>query len=242
MTARWANSLLFKRPNQERVAHNADDDVITSICCQMEGLSGEEREAQTLRIQADALGQSVQARVRIAELVSAADRKFRATITAADSARDDREWESAEYAYWQALSLYPALGGYWVQYAHMLKEQDKFSDAELHYRTALSLGTHPIDIEEHLSFVCERQNFSYQRRAPAGLDINRPGLARAPTHMDLEILERLFLHRSSLTMGERLDLMRACGTCEEVAINLVEHPDFRKRNRLFLELIEDFRL
>lgn len=54
------------------------------------------------------------------------DRQFRQLVATADAARDHREWAVGEYNYWRALALYPLHRGYIIQYAHCIREQNKF--------------------------------------------------------------------------------------------------------------------
>lgn len=119
------------------------------------------------------------------------DNHFRALVGAADKARDAHAWNRAEALYARALSLYPYHHGYCVQLAHMLKEQGRLADAELHYRTALALGGSPGDVREHLDFVC-RVNGAHDTAALDAIgafwltvEPGTPAGSFPPTHFDL---------------------------------------------------------
>jgi tetratricopeptide (TPR) repeat protein len=95
----------------------------------------------------------------ITERAAARDPDFQKLIFEADRARDAGYWSRGENLYRQALSLYPSHFGYLVQYAHCLKEQCKFADAEIYYRVALALRAPQRDVREHLAFVASRQGY-----------------------------------------------------------------------------------
>lgn len=86
------------------------------------------------------------------------DGEARELIRSADEARDKADWVIGEYAYWRVVSLYPLHPGYYVQYGHCLKEQGKYLDAEVNYRTAFALGDVGGDLSEHIAFVAARRN------------------------------------------------------------------------------------
>lgn len=57
-----------------------------------------------------------------------------------DTHRDDRDWHKAEESYRRHLTTHPDDAAIWVQYGHMLKEQEKFDEAEIAYETATTLA------------------------------------------------------------------------------------------------------
>ncbi|WP_284948087.1 glycosyltransferase family 4 protein [Acidisoma cladoniae] len=73
-----------------------------------------------------------------------------------DAARDARDWAGAEKAYRDFLSSKPDDAAIWVQYGHILKEQDKSSDAERAYRKAVALRPDDGDPSLHLAHLLKR--------------------------------------------------------------------------------------
>jgi glycosyltransferase involved in cell wall biosynthesis len=74
----------------------------------------------------------------------------RRIISAANAARDSRDWKTAATTYHQALQARPELQAIWVQYGNMLKEDGKFEEAEAAYLEALRLA--PEDADAHLMY------------------------------------------------------------------------------------------
>lgn len=85
------------------------------------------------------------------------DERFRALVQQGDWARDERKWDEAAEGYSRALALYPYQRSYWTQLGHMHKEQSRFAEAEIAYRTAVALGEPLADVVEHAEFVIRRQ-------------------------------------------------------------------------------------
>jgi hypothetical protein len=163
--------------------------------------------------------------------------EFRQLIDGADRARDGRLWAEAEWSYFRALQLFPQHYGYRVQYGHALKEQNKWADAELQYRSALAGGAPLRDVEEHLLFVCQRQNRPAEVKERPASPAN--WLQRAPTLYLIDTLANLFWRVDALSVADYLVLMRSCPTCEDVAVALVEDHRFTQANRSFLEVVRD---
>jgi hypothetical protein len=88
------------------------------------------------------------------------DPEFVALVHEADQARNMRNYGRAMSAYSAALTLYPLQAGYRVQLAHMYKEEGRFEDAELHYRSAAALGVEVEHVREHLSWTATRNEAS----------------------------------------------------------------------------------
>jgi tetratricopeptide (TPR) repeat protein len=176
-------------------------------------------------------------RVEMTHVASAGDSEFAALVRTADAHRDRREWNPAEDAYWRALNLYPYHFGYRVQYAHMLKEQQKFVDAEVHYRSALAFGASATDVEEHLSYVSRRQGIPFKPAGVVGLSSPQAALERTPNIVDIELFSFLFFHETNVDIAEAALLLRKCETCRDVAIALAKSPRFESKSRMFLEIL-----
>ena len=161
--------------------------------------------------------------------------EFRQWIESADRARDERRWAEAEWAYFRALQIFPQHPGYHVQYGHVLKEQEKWSDAEVQYRSALAGGAPLRDVEEHLIFVCRRQNFPIKIPERAAAPAN--WMQRAPTAHSVETLAYLFWRVEALSISDQITLLRSCLTCEDVAVAMIEDHRFMQANRAFLEVV-----
>ena len=195
------------------------------------------RATQLLR-SAYSLGATMRERVALCQAAAQRDPGFGSLIRAADQHRDQAEWSAAEHSYWQALNLHPLHPGYRVQYAHMLKEQGKFIDAEANYRSALACGAELEDVVEHIRFVCIQQNIEFFVSSPVGLDDQSAGLRRTPNIVDLGTLAFLFLHQSHLSPQDNASLLRRCPTCEDVALELAGDNRFRMASRLFLDVLK----
>lgn len=136
------------------------------------------------------------------------DERFRALAQEGDWARDRQNWSAAAENYAKALALYPYQRSYWTQLGHMQKEQGKFAEAEIAYRTAVGLGEPLADVEEHAMFVIARQGDEEQA---ASLRVPQPGNAASqpPTKPDLDTLTWLFLGHSIPDPDSALGWMRA---------------------------------
>ena len=167
---------------------------------------------------------------------AAQDPEFTALASAGDAARDGREWSAGEFDYWRALGLYPLHPGYRTQYAHCVKEQEKYAAAEISYRAALALGAPLDDVSEHLTFVAGRLGHS--------IAINeftsRPGpespLDEIPTKMDVEFAFTL-LTDSGPSEAELLDMLRAQRTIRGVWLRIIADRRFSAANIGLLALL-----
>ncbi|MDG1373259.1 MAG: tetratricopeptide repeat protein [Paracoccaceae bacterium] len=84
------------------------------------------------------------------------DASAQALITRGDAARDRRAWAKAAKAYKAALDADPDLPNIWVQYGHVLKENDQVSDAVDAYREALQRRPGHAETQVHLAHVLKR--------------------------------------------------------------------------------------
>jgi tetratricopeptide (TPR) repeat protein len=172
----------------------------------------------------------------IATLSAAAhDPEFLALVAEADGARDARQFEQGEFAYWRALNLYPLHYGYLTQYAHCLKEQGKWAEAEVQYRSALALGGPAGDLHRHIE-AC-----AHARGMPATLPGDAPHssdpIDLPPTGEDVRGMLALFLHRGPVSTEEILTLLRDCPRRRDLALALVTHPDFGRANPDLMTLL-----
>ncbi|MEN3950804.1 tetratricopeptide repeat protein [Iodidimonas sp. SYSU 1G8] len=164
----------------------------------------------------------------------AVDADFAALIAQGDAARDRGDWQTAAERFGRALERYPLHAGYSVQLGHMLKEQGRFPDAEIQYRSAIALGDKSADTREHLAFVCARQD----HHAPAlPCRIDEPPMAASPCAADLRTLVWLFWHAAHVPAEETVGFMRSAATCEALAIALIGDERFVRRNARLLEII-----
>lgn len=184
-------------------------------------------------------------RHQLAEITSRAasrDSDFNELISNGDQARDARKWAEGARCYNDALLLYPTHFGYMVQHAHCLKEQEKFAEAEIGYRSALALGATVNDVYEHLDFAAAQQGY---RDLLGGL----PGTAQAedtgtmmdapPTKDDIDLVFTLLTGRGAANSAEVLQLLRTQRTIRDVFVWVIRQQRFRARNRELLRLIAD---
>jgi tetratricopeptide (TPR) repeat protein len=165
----------------------------------------------------------------------AVDTEFAALIAQGDAARDRRDWQAAVEHFGRALAKYPLHAGYSVQLGHMLKEQGRFPDAEIHYRSAIALGDRSADTREHLAFVCARQDI----HAPAlPCRIDEPPMAASPCAADLRTLVWLLWHAAHVPAVETVGYMRRAPTCGALAVALIGDERFVRRNARLLEIIQ----
>ena len=75
---------------------------------------------------------------------------------AGDQARDMRDWAAASDAYQRYLKASPEDAGIWVQYAHVLKEQNLLIEAEAAYRKATTMMPGDADSRLHLAHLLKR--------------------------------------------------------------------------------------
>jgi glycosyltransferase involved in cell wall biosynthesis len=80
-------------------------------------------------------------------------KKLGEVISAADEARDGRNWPEAAQLYRKALDIDGSLTPIWVQYGHALKESGDLAGAETAYRQALSLDEGVADTHVQLGHL-----------------------------------------------------------------------------------------
>lgn len=84
------------------------------------------------------------------------DTSAEASITRGDAARDKRAWAKAASAYKAALDAEPDLPDIWVQYGHVLKENDQINEAADAYREAMQRTPDNAETHVHLAHVLKR--------------------------------------------------------------------------------------
>ena len=187
-------------------------------------------------------GEAVAATIRLAQ----ADKEFKKRFAEGDAARDRKAWIDAEGAYWRALQLYPLHRGAWVQYAHCLKEQEKYVDADVSYRNAFALGDASADLLAHIRMVGERQGaeapvevenairaYWAERGAP------RPLLHCPPTSLDIAFLCGLLFGRRTGGAPEAHKLMYTTTSIEQAFVYFINTPEFLDENKEFITLLAE---
>lgn len=157
--------------------------------------------------------------------VAVLDDAFRVIVQDADWKRDAGDWAAAEEGYAEALALYPYQRSYWVQRAHMAKEQGADVRAEIGYRTAIALGEAYADVREHLEFVMARAGADIARH-PAHIYAGEEAGRDAPAAPDIALLARVAWGQGELEGAEALELVRAHATCDAALAAMVEDPRF----------------
>lgn len=184
----------------------------------------------------------------VAEQLSLASRntEFRRHISHADTCREAGSWGAAEHSYWRALELFPLHSGYTVQYGHMLKEQEKFVEAEIQYRTALALGETSPDLLMHLSFAAERSGNPIDQAVIDAVigywkstTVQASSLSAPPTRQDVDILFQLALGRSPFTFQDCRDVLNSAPTITDVFVAALSEPDFPRNNRKLLAFLAE---
>jgi hypothetical protein len=179
---------------------------------------------------------------------SAQDPEFQDLVRQGDARRDARHWGEGEHAYWRALSLYPMHSGYRVQYAHCLKEQSKFADAELQYRNALALGNAGADLTEHVHFAAGRSGRGLDPRVSAAIAAywsssapSEDPLAAPVMSSDIPRLGELLIGRSAWSVDETCSFMHKAPLVRDVVALMLERPDFAAANRDLLAMLAETR-
>jgi tetratricopeptide (TPR) repeat protein len=192
--------------------------------------AGDDYNAQRFLRRAARLSPTRRSASDVALRAAARDFEFQRIIEEADQARDAAEWEEAAELYSAALRFYPDHYGYVVQLAHCLKEQDQFTEAECHYRSALALGAPRSDVDAHLFFVAEKQGF------PVNFDgrwedapVDGDPLDEPPTKADVELVVFLLLGREP-ALAEIVQLMRSHRSLRSLIAAIVEEGSFASAN------------
>lgn len=170
---------------------------------------------------------------------------FKELVANGDRWRDAREFDKAQQAYEQALRLFPLHGGYRVQYAHCLKEQERFPDAFMHYWYALGLGAPQKDVEEHALFVAHRADLRVSVSDVIGQATAFAEAQMAKSDWDTLPIEEDFLHFSDLFWGDRslvspafaIPLLLTCHSRKALFISFLGAPETLRRNRSLFVMI-----
>jgi tetratricopeptide (TPR) repeat protein len=192
--------------------------------------AGHDYDAQRFLRRAARLSPTRRGASALALRAAAQDLGFQRIIEEADLARDAGEWTAAGELYGEALRAYPDHYGYVVQFAHCLKEQGQFAEAECHYRSALALGARRSDVDEHLIFVATRQgypaNFAGETGAPS---VDGDPLDAPPTKADVELVVFLLLEREP-ALAEIVQLLRLHRSLRSLIVAIVEESSFVSAN------------
>lgn len=180
-------------------------------------------------------------RAKIVEQSQAAATSSRAFIEAvqkADGLRDVGNWHAAEASYAAALAMYPYQNGYWVQHAHMLKEQERFLEAEISYRTACAFGAPASDVVEHFRFVVGRLNIE-EWRFPLRFYKSNDAARQVPGLPDIQAFARLVWHVGGVGAEDAALLLRRSGTCDELLATMIADARFERANRDWLSVVRE---
>ncbi len=214
------------------------EDEVDAELCFVKGevlrRAGHGYDAQRFLRQAPRLSPGHRSASAVALRAAAQDFGFQRIIEEADQARDAAQWREAGELYSEALRAYPDHYGYVVQYAHCLKEQGHFVEAECHYRSALALGAARLDVDEHLSFVATQQGFpvsfagDWEEALADGDPLDAP-----LTKADVELVVFLLLGRES-ALTEIVQLMRRHRSLRSLITAIVEEGSFVSANARLL--------
>lgn len=172
--------------------------------------------------------------------------EFVLLIKEADTMRDTRNFGHAQFAYYKALVLLPYHNGYRVQYAHVLKEQEKYIDAVVQYWYALNLGAAPSAVQEHLLFAASRAGIPVStmhvaRSAEAWSSANQTNdpWALPPYESDFFDFADLFWgSRGYLDNTRILTFLSNCATRRDLLLAYVRAPETARSNRSLLIMLK----
>lgn len=163
--------------------------------------------------------------IEVAQHRALQDDRFKMLVQEGDWMRDARRWAEAEARYGEALALHPYQRSYWVQHAHVAKEDGRFARAEISYRTACALGEPVGDVAEHLNFVMARQHAD-PAQAPLHAYRKGPVATQVPGRCDAEGFARLLWHMAVVDDEAMLSLLRGHDSCDALAFAMLEDPRF----------------
>ena len=134
-----------------------------------------------------------------------------------------------------------------MQYAHSLKEQRKYLDAELYYRQALALGAPADDVLRHLEFVAREIGSASLVAAVADVisfwerdDVASAAALDFPlTVSDVKDLYELLHNRADLGIAEVCEAMRHCPVRWMLVKRLVGSGSFPTVHRDLLRVIRE---
>lgn len=177
-------------------------------------------------------------------------REFMALAREGDELRDTRNFAPAQLAYFKALLHLPLHHGYRVQYAHMLKEQEKYSDAVLQYWYALNLGAPTPTVHEHLLFAAARAgvpvsttHIARSSEAWANAAQTNDPWALPPYESDLFDFADLFWGSRAHLDNKRIFLYLAeCSTRKDLLLAYIRAPETARSNRPLLIMLKQIGL
>ena len=163
---------------------------------------------------------------------SNSDTDFVSLRSEAESRQSDRAFSDAEALFWRCLGLFPCHPAVLVQYAHCLKEQEKWYAALLSYIDARTFGAPTLDVQEHAIFVARSlglQDQVTQLLSASGRTI--------PSNDVRQLHEALIGHGPEQSL--LLSLVLTSRTVHECVAELVGLGDFARSNRLLLRLVAE---
>ncbi|THG39371.1 ATP-binding cassette domain-containing protein [Sphingomonas olei] len=163
--------------------------------------------------------------IEVAQHRALQDERFTMLVREGDWLRDERRWGEAEERYAAALALHPYQRSYWVQHAHVAKEDGDFQRAEASYRTACAFGEPVHDVIEHLAFVLSRQGIE-PAAWPVHPYVKGPVKNQVPGGPDITVLARL-LWDEEAPETEVVALLRRHATFDDLLFDMLSHERVR---------------
>ncbi|MDB5662759.1 MAG: glycosyltransferase, partial [Sphingomonas bacterium] len=166
-------------------------------------------------------------------------RRLQRAGTAADAARDRRDWSQAIVHYARVLEERPESGPIWIQYGHALKEHGLRSDAERAYARAILLL--PDDADAHLQHGHALKLLGRREEAiaafAAALRIDHGNRSAFNELVRMGARDRIDVaigreERQRLSIGVETGARRLLGALDEAARNAayarMSHDEFRQ--------------
>lgn len=157
------------------------------------------------------------------------------------------DYSDSEYRYWLVLQYFPSHPSYLVQYAHSLKEENKFQDALVQYLDASFFGAPKQDIYQHILYVAERINkydeiFKIlKRRYGREIYDQLTQMDWELTVKDVLVITKL-LHNRLPSLDEVLLRMTNCTNRRELIVILMHEKEFNIVHRDLLRMISEIEM
>ncbi len=142
-------------------------------------------------------------------------------ISAADEARDRKEWHEASIAYRKAVERDPTLKHIWVQLGHCEKESGRLAAAEAAYRKSVDIDPLVADTHLQLGHALKLQGKLAEAKASyeRALEID-PRLGAAKT--EVTALSELSVE-SSKSMPKTVEVARLVFECSDLTEYFVDN-------------------
>lgn len=167
------------------------------------------------------------------------NKSFAKYVSDADRMRDSGQWLEAGNLYAKALEMFPYHSGYWVQYGHVLKEQERFIEAEIAYRSACAFGAAPEDVLEHLQYIIRINNVNEEQYPIRFYKPYNNTYEQIPGQPDVEVLAWLAWQTHGIGIEDTLLLLRKSANCDDLLANIIEDFRFEQHNRDWLDLFNE---